>query len=123
MQKISLTKTEGISSEYIIKIDEEKKTKWNFMDALLSNFKEEKEWDELETLLYIKALAQLSDEEMTKIITQPLIDEKDVTEVINGSKVTIHWKYLGKSAAENMPDKILERIFTAIKEKNPSVLG
>lgn len=126
MQKISLTETEGNSSnssKYIIKIDGKKKTKWNFMEALLSNFKEEKQWHEIETLLHIKSLAQLSDEEMMKIITEPLIDEKDETEVINGSKVTTHCKYVKTPAAENMPDEILIRIFEAIKEKAPSVLG
>ena len=67
--------------KYTIKIDGEEKTKLGFMEAILSNFKEEKEWhdNDIEILLHTKSLAQLSDEEMMEIITEPLIDEKDET--------------------------------------------
>ena len=94
MKKISLTEDEYNTPKYTIKIDGEEKTKLGFMEAILSNFKEEKEWhdNDIEILLHIKSLAQLSDEEMMEIITEPLIDEKDETEIINGSKEVISWK-------------------------------
>lgn len=125
MKKISLTEDEYNTPKYTIKIDGEKKTKLGFMEAILSNFKEEKEWhdNDIEILLHIKSLAQLSDEEMMEIITEPLIDEKDETEIINGSKEVISWKNIKIPMAENMSDKVLIRIYEAIKEKAPSVLG
>ena len=125
MKKISLTEDEYNTPKYTIKIDGEKKTKLGFMEAILSNFKEEKEWhdNDIEILLHIKSLAQLSDEEMMEIITEPLIDEKDETEIINGSKEVISWKNIKAPMAENMSDKVLIRIYEAIKEKAPSVLG
>ena len=125
MKKISLTEDEYNTPKYTIKIDGEKKTKLGFMEAILSNFKEEKEWhdNDIEILLHIKSLAQLSDEEMMEIITEPLIDEKDETEIINGSKEVISWKNIKEPMAENMSDKVLIRIYEAIKEKAPSVLG
>lgn len=78
MKKISLTEDEYNTPKYTIKIDGEKKTKLGFMEAILSNFKEEKEWhdNDIEILLHIKSLAQLSDEEMMEIITEPVIDER-----------------------------------------------
>lgn len=125
MKKISLTEDEYNTPKYTIKIDGEEKTKLGFMEAILSNFKEEKEWhdNDIEILLHIKSLAQLSDEEMMEIITEPLIDEKDETEIINGSKEVISWKNIKEPMAENMSDKVLIRIYEAIKEKAPSVLG
>ena len=125
MKKISLTEDEYNTPKYTIKIDGEEKTKVGFMEAILSNFKEEKEWhdNDIEILLHIKSLAQLSDEEMMEIITEPLIDEKDETEIINGSKEVISWKNIKIPMAENMSDKVLIRIYEAIKEKAPSVLG
>ena len=125
MKKISLTEDEYNTPKYTIKIDGEEKTKLGFMEAILSNFKEEKEWhdNDIEILLHIKSLAQLSDEEMMEIITEPLIDEKDETEIINGSKEVISWKNIKIPMAENMSDKVLIRIYEAIKEKGPSVLG
>ena len=125
MKKISLTEDEYNTPKYTIKIDGEEKTKLGFMEAILSNFKEEKEWhdNDIEILLHIKSLAQLSDEEMMEIITEPLIDEKDETEIINGSKEVISWKNIKIPMAENMSDKVLIRIYDAIKEKAPSVLG
>ena len=125
MKKISLTEDEYNTPKYTIKIDGEKKTKLGFMEAILSNFKEEKEWhdNDIEILLHIKSLAQLSDEEMMEIITEPVIDEKDETEIINGSKEVISWKNIKIPMAENMSDKVLIRIYEAIKEKAPSVLG
>lgn len=125
MKKISLTENEYNTPKYTIKIDGEEKTKLGFMEAILSNFKEEKEWhdNDIEILLHIKSLAQLSDEEMMEIITEPLIDEKDETEIINGSKEVISWKNIKIPMAENMSDKVLIRIYEAIKEKAPSVLG
>ena len=125
MKKISLTEDEYNTPKYTIKIDGEKKTKLGFMEAILSNFKEEKEWhdNDIEILLHIKSLAQLSDEEMMEIITEPVIDEKDETEIINGSKEVISWKNIKEPMAENMSDKVLIRIYEAIKEKAPSVLG
>ena len=125
MKKISLTEDEYNTPKYTIKIDGEEKTKLGFMEAILSNFKEEKEWhdNDIEILLHIKSLAQLSDEEMMEIITEPLIDEKDETEIINGSKEVISWKKIKIPMAENMSDKVLIRIYEAIKEKAPSVLG
>jgi len=125
MKKISLTEDEYNTPKYTIKIDGEEKTKLGFMEAILSNFKEEKEWhdNDIEILLHIKSLAQLSDEEMMEIITEPLIDEKDETEIINGSKEVISWKNIKIPMAENMSDKVLIRIYEAIKEKAPSVLG
>ena len=125
MKKISLTEDEYNTPKYTIKIDGEEKTKLGFMEAILSNFKEEKEWhdNDIEILLHIKSLAQLSDEEMMEIITEPLIDEKDETEIINGSKEAISWKNIKIPMAENMSDKVLIRIYEAIKEKAPSVLG
>lgn len=125
MKKISLTEDEYNTPKYTIKIDGEKKTKLGFMEAILSNFKEEKEWhdNDIEILLHIKSLAQLSDEEMMEIITEPLIDEKDETEIINGSTEVISWKNIKEPMAENMSDKVLIRIYEAIKEKAPSVLG
>ena len=118
-------KDEYNTPKYTIKIDGEEKTKLGFMEAILSNFKEEKEWhdNDIEILLHIKSLAQLSDEEMMEIITEPLIDEKDETEIINGSKEVISWKNIKIPMAENMSDKVLIRIYEAIKEKAPSVLG
>ena len=125
MKKISLTEDEYKTPKYTIKIDGEKKTKLGFMEAILSNFKEEKEWhdNDIEILLHIKSLAQLSDEEMMEIITEPVIDEKDETEIINGSTEVISWKNIKEPMAENMSDKVLIRIYEAIKEKAPSVLG
>lgn len=125
MKKISLTEDEYNTPKYTIKIDGEEKTKLGFMEAILSNFKEEKEWhdNDIEILLHIKSLAQLSDEEMMEIITEPLIDEKDETEIINGSKEVVSWKNIKIPMAENMSDKVLIRIYEAIKEKAPSVLG
>lgn len=125
MKKISLTEDEYNTPKYTIKIDGDEKTKLGFMEAILSNFKEEKEWhdNDIEILLHIKSLAQLSDEEMMEIITEPLIDEKDETEIINGSKEVISWKNIKIPMAENMSDKVLIRIYEAIKEKAPSVLG
>lgn len=125
MKKISLTEDEYNTPKYTIKIDGEEKTKLGFMEAILSNFKEEKEWhdNDIEILLHIKSLAQLSDEEMMEIITEPLIDEKDETEIINGSTEVISWKNIKEPMAENMSDKVLIRIYEAIKEKAPSVLG
>ena len=125
MKKISLTEDEYNTPKYTIKIDGEEKTKLGFMEAILSNFKEEKEWhdNDIEILLHIKSLAQLSDEEMMEIITEPLIDEKDETEIINGSKEVISWKNIKIPMAENMSDKVLIRIYEAIKQKAPSVLG
>ena len=125
MKKISLTEDEYNTPKYTIKIDGEEKTKLGFMEAILSNFKEEKEWhdNDIEILLHIKSLAQLSDEEMMEIITEPLIDEKDETEIINGSKEVISWKNIKIPMAENMSDKVLIRIYEAIKENAPSVLG
>lgn len=125
MKKISLTEDEYNTPKYTLKIDGEEKTKLGFMEAILSNFKEEKEWhdNDIEILLHIKSLAQLSDEEMMEIITEPLIDEKDETEIINGSKEVISWKNIKIPMAENMSDKVLIRIYEAIKEKAPSVLG
>lgn len=125
MKKISLTEDEYNTPKYTIKIDGEEKTKLGFMEAILSNFKEEKEWhdNDIEILLHIKSLAQLSDEEMMEIITEPLIDEKDETEIINGSKEVISRKNIKIPMAENMSDKVLIRIYEAIKEKAPSVLG
>ena len=125
MKKISLTEDEYNTPKYTIKIDGEKKTKLGFMEAILSNFKEEKEWhdNDIEILLHIKSLAQLSDEEMMEIITEPVIDEKDETEIINGSTEVISWKNIKIPMAENMSDKVLIRIYEAIKEKAPSVLG
>lgn len=125
MKKISLTEDEYNTPKYTIKIDGEEKTKLGFMEAILSNFKEEKEWhdNDIEILLHIKSLAQLSDEEMMEIITEPVIDEKDETEIINGSKEVISWKNIKIPMAENMSDKVLIRIYEAIKEKAPSVLG
>ena len=125
MKKISLTEDEYNTPKYTIKIDGEEKTKLGFMEAILSNFKEEMEWhdNDIEILLHIKSLAQLSDEEMMEIITEPLIDEKDETEIINGSKEVISWKNIKIPMAENMSDKVLIRIYEAIKEKAPSVLG
>ena len=125
MKKISLTEDEYNTPKYTIKIDGEEKTKLGFMEAILSNFKEEKEWhdNDIEILLHIKSLAQLSDEEMMEIITEPLIDEKDETEIINGSKEVISWKNIKIPMAENLSDKVLIRIYEAIKEKAPSVLG
>ena len=125
MKKISLTEDEYNTPKYTIKIYGEEKTKLGFMEAILSNFKEEKEWhdNDIEILLHIKSLAQLSDEEMMEIITEPLIDEKDETEIINGSKEVISWKNIKIPMAENMSDKVLIRIYEAIKEKAPSVLG
>lgn len=125
MKKISLIEDEYNTPKYTIKIDGEEKTKLGFMEAILSNFKEEKEWhdNDIEILLHIKSLAQLSDEEMMEIITEPLIDEKDETEIINGSKEVISWKNIKIPMAENMSDKVLIRIYEAIKEKAPSVLG
>jgi hypothetical protein len=125
MKKISLTEDEYNTPKYTIKIDGEKKTKLGFMEAILSNFKEEKEWhdNDIEILLHIKSLAQLSDEEMMEIITEPVIDEKDETEIINGSTEVISWKNIKEPMAENMSDKVLIRIYEAIKEKAPSVLG
>ena len=125
MKKISLTEDEYNTPKYTIKIDGEEKTKLGFMEAILSNFKEEKEWhdNDIEILLHIKSLEQLSDEEMMEIITEPLIDEKDETEIINGSKEVISWKNIKIPMAENMSDKVLIRIYEAIKEKAPSVLG
>ena len=119
MKKISLTEDEYNTPKYTIKIDGEEKTKLGFMEAILSNFKEEKEWhdNDIEILLHIKSLAQLSDEEMMEIITEPLIDEKDETEIINGSKEVISWKNIKIPMAENMSDKVLIRIYEAIKEK------
>lgn len=124
-EKISLTEDEYNTPKYTIKIDGEKKTKLGFMEAILSNFKEEKEWhdNDIEILLHIKSLAQLSDEEMMEIITEPVIDEKDETEIINGSTEVISWKNIKEPMAENMSDKVLIRIYEAIKEKAPSVLG
>lgn len=125
MKKISLTEDEYNTPKYTIKIDGEKKTKLGFMEAILSNFKEEKEWhdNDIEILLHIKSLAQLSDEEMMEIITESVIDEKDETEIINGSTEVISWKNIKEPMAENMSDKVLIRIYEAIKEKAPSVLG
>ena len=125
MKKISLTEDEYNTPKYTIKIDGEEKTKLGFMEAILSNFKEEKEWhdNDIEILLHIKSLAQLSDEEMMEIITEPVIDEKDETEIINGSTEVISWKNIKIPMAENMSDKVLIRIYEAIKEKAPSVLG
>lgn len=125
MKKISLTEDEYNTPKYTIKIDGEEKTKLGFMEAILSNFKEEKEWhdNDIEILLHIKSLAQLSDEEMMEIITEPVIDEKDETEIINGSTEVISWKNIKEPMAENMSDKVLIRIYEAIKEKAPSVLG
>ena len=125
MKKISLTEDEYNTPKYTIKIDGEKKTKLGFMEAILSNFKEEKEWhdNDIEILLHIKSLAQLSDEEMMEIITEPVIDEKDETEIINGSTEVISWKNIKEPMAENMSDKVLICIDEAIKEKAPSVLG
>lgn len=125
MKKISLTEDEYNTPKYTIKIDGEKKTKLGFMEAILSNFKEEKEWhdNDIEILLHIKSLAQLSDEEMMEIITEPVIDEKDEKEIINGSTEVISWKNIKEPMAENMSDKVLIRIYEAIKEKAPSVLG
>ena len=125
MKKISLTEDEYNTPKYTIKIDGEEKTKLGFMEAILSNFKEEKEWhdNDIEILLHIKSLAQLSDEEMMEIITEPLIDEKDETEIINGSKEVISWKNIKIPMAENMADKVVIRIYERIKEKAPSVLG
>ena len=125
MKKISLTEDEYNTPKYTIKIDGEKKTKLGFMEAILSNFKEEKEWhdNDIEILLHIKSLAQISDEEMMEIITEPVIDEKDETEIINGSTEVISWKNIKEPMAENMSDKVLIRIYEAIKEKAPSVLG
>lgn len=125
MKKISLTEDEYNTPKYTIKIDGEKKTKLGFMEAILSNFKEEKEWhdNDIEILLHIKSLAQLSDEEMMEIITESVIDEKDEKEIINGSTEVISWKNIKEPMAENMSDKVLIRIYEAIKEKAPSVLG
>lgn len=119
MKKISLTEDEYNTPKYTIKIDGEKKTKLGFMEAILSNFKEEKEWhdNDIEILLHIKSLAQLSDEEMMEIITEPVIDEKDETEIINGSTEVISWKNIKEPMAENMSDKVLIRIYECNKRK------
>ena len=56
------------------------------MEAILSNFKEEKEWhdNDIEILLHIKSLAQLSDEEMMEIITEQMCIRDSLMSLLPG---------------------------------------
>ena len=110
MKKILLKLTENHEIESIT-IDGHNALKWDFMQTLLDNINETDRHNEVEAIQDIKLWAQLSDEEVNQILPCSPCEEED--------KI-IHLK---RPAAETAPSELLIRIYEAIKEKAPSVLG
>ena len=110
MHKILLTSTSNNEIESIT-IDGNNALKWNFMHALLNNIFETDRHNEVEALEDIKLWANLSDDEVNQILPFSPCERKGDT------------MHLKSPAAETAPDELLIRIYEAIKEKAPHVLG
>ncbi len=111
MHKILLNSTSNNEIESIT-IDGNNALNWNFMQALLENIYRTNRHNPLvEALEDIKLWANLSDEEVNQILTFSPCERKGDT------------THLKSPAAETAPDELLIRIYEAIKEKAPHVLG
>lgn len=111
MHKILLNSTSNNEIESIT-IDGNNAGKWNFMQALLNNIFETDRHNPLaEALEDIKLWANLSDEEVNQILPFSPYERKGDT------------MHLKSPPIENVPGELLIRIYEAIKEKAPHVLG